>query len=77
MANVIVYSTPMCPWCKKLKSYLDEKNVEYEDIDVSSNQEAAHEMMHKSGQMGVPVIFIDEEMMIGFDKDKLTSALEL
>lgn len=73
--KIKVYSTETCPWCKKLKAYLKEKNVEFEDIDVSVNQEAMNEMTEKSGQMGVPVIDIDGTIIVGFDKPKLESAL--
>ncbi len=77
MKKVKVYSTPTCPWCIKLKGYLKEKNVEFEDIDVSSNEAAAKEMMEKSGQIGVPVIDIEGEIIVGFDKPKIESALGL
>jgi glutaredoxin-like YruB-family protein len=71
--QVIVYSTPTCPWCKKTKEFLEESNVKFSDIDVSSNQEKAAEMIAKSGQMGVPVTSItkddgSEEIIIGYDE---------
>ena len=75
--KVKVYSTPSCPWCHKAKDFLKEKNVEFEDIDVRADQKAADEMMKKSGQMGVPVIMIGEEILVGFDKDKIRAALKL
>ena len=68
MPKVKIYSTPSCPWCKMTKEFFKEHNVEYEDIDVSGNPEAAKEMTEKSGQMGVPVIDIDGEIIIGFNK---------
>lgn len=73
--SVIVYSTPTCPYCKKVKSYLDENDVDYEDYDVSENQEKQQEMIDKSDQMGVPVVDIDEEIIVGFDKNKMEQAL--
>lgn len=73
--TVIIYSTPTCGYCKRAKSYLEEKGVEYEEIDVSSNQEKAKEMVEKSGQMGVPVIEVDGKMLIGFDPTEVDKAL--
>jgi len=72
---VKIYSTPTCPYCLRAKAYLKEKNVSFEDIDVSVNQEAADEMIKISGQMGVPVIVVGDEIMVGFDKNKLEEAL--
>ncbi len=77
MPNVKIYSTPTCPWCKKTKEFFKENNVEYEEIDVASNQEAQKEMIDKSGQMGVPVIDIDGEIIVGYDVEKLKKALKL
>ncbi|MFH1787973.1 MAG: glutaredoxin domain-containing protein [Candidatus Altiarchaeota archaeon] len=73
--KVKVYSTPTCPWCKKLKDWLKEKGVEYEDIDVASNQGAAQEMIKKSGQMGVPQIEVGDKVIVGFDPDAIQVAL--
>lgn len=64
--HVIVYSTPTCPYCVKAKDYLKEKGVEYQDVDVSSDRAAAMEMIEKSGQMGVPVIDIGGDIVVGF-----------
>ena len=75
--EVKVYSTPTCPYCIRVKQFLKENAVIFEDIDVSMNQTAAQEMIKRSGQMGVPVIDINGELIIGFDKDKIKSALEL
>lgn len=57
------------------KEFLTEKGVEYTDIDVSSNQEKAEEMVKKSGQMGVPVIDVDGKIIVGFDKKELAAAV--
>lgn len=73
--SVKVYSTPTCPWCSMVKKYLDEKNVQYEDFDVSKDREAAAEMVSKSGQRGVPVIDINGSIVVGFDKDRIDSLL--
>ena len=75
--NVKVYSTPTCPYCKGAKQFLKENNIEFEDIDVSSNQAAAQEMIQKSGQMGVPVLEINGQIITGFDKEAISKALEL
>ncbi|MCD5396411.1 MAG: glutaredoxin family protein [Candidatus Pacebacteria bacterium] len=78
MANKIkVYSTPACPYCHLLKEYLKEKGVEFEDIDVSQNENALQELVQKTGQMVVPVIDIDGEIVIGFDKEKIDRLLKI
>ena len=59
--KVKVYSTPACPWCVRAKDFLKEHKVEFEDIDVSKDHDAAHKMIEKSGQRGVPVIEVDNE----------------
>jgi len=75
MGNVIVYSTTACPFCTMVKDWLKDKGVEYEDFNVGTDQDKAKEMMGKSDQMGVPVIDIEGEIIIGFDKPKLEAAL--
>lgn len=75
--TVTVYSTPTCPWCKKVKAFLKENKVKFRSIDVSKNKKAADEMMKKSGQMGVPVTDVDGTIITGFDQAKLKKALKL
>jgi glutaredoxin-like YruB-family protein len=75
--KVKIYSTPTCPYCKMAKQFLKENNIQFEDVDVSSNQAAAQEMISKSGQMGVPVIDIDGQIVVGFDKAKIKQLLGL
>ena len=75
--SVKVYGTPSCPFCAKAKQFLKENKVEFEDIDVSANQEKVRELMEKSGQMGVPVLDIEGEIIVGFDKEKIQKALGL
>ena len=70
-----VYSTPTCPWCHKAKDFLNAKGVEFEDVDVSTNEEAAKEMMQKSGQMGVPQIEINGKLIVGFDQAAIEKEL--
>lgn len=72
---ITIYSTPTCPWCHKAKEYLDSKNIEYEDVDVSEDSERAQEMIAKSGQMGVPVIDINGKIIVGFDEVAIEEAL--
>ena len=75
--EVKIYSTPTCPYCIGVKQFLKDNNIEFEDIDVSSNQTAAQEMIQKSGQMGVPVLDIDGGIIKGFDKEAISKALGL
>lgn len=77
MADKIkVYSTPTCPWCKKLKEYLGEKGVKFDSIDVSVDQEAAQKMVEKSGQRGVPQMEINGKMIVGFDQAAIDKELK-
>jgi glutaredoxin-like YruB-family protein len=73
--SVTVYSTKTCPWCIKVKEYLDSLSVAYETIDVGADKEAAREMVQKTGQRGVPVILVGETVIVGFDKNALDEAL--
>jgi len=75
--KVMVYSNPTCPHCIRTKQFLKEHNVDFEDIDVSINQVKADEMIQKSGQMSVPVLDIDGEIIVGFDKAKIEATLGL
>lgn len=74
--EIKVYSTPTCPYCKMAKTYLDEKGIKYQDLDVTQNAAAKDEMIEKSGQMGVPVITVDSELVIGFDRERLENLLK-
>ncbi|OGW83765.1 MAG: NrdH-redoxin [Omnitrophica bacterium RIFCSPLOWO2_01_FULL_45_10] len=73
--KVTVYSTPTCPYCVRAKQFLKENNIEFEDIDVSTDDVKAQEMMSKSGQMGVPVLDIDGQIIVGFERGKIKEAL--
>ena len=75
--KVIVYSTPTCPYCHSAKAFLKENKVAFKDIDVSKDQDAAQDMIEKSGQMGVPVLDIDGTIIVGFDKEAIKKALKL
>lgn len=65
-SKVIVYSTPTCPYCVYTKKYFNENNVAFEDVNVAADMGRAREMVMKSGQMGVPVIDIDGQIVVGF-----------
>lgn len=75
--GVIVYSTQTCPYCNMVKDFLKENNIEFEDVNVSQNQERAQEMIQKSGQMGVPVVDVNGQIVIGFNKEKIKKLLGL
>ena len=75
--KVTVYSTPACPWCHKAKEFLKQNKIKFAEINVAEDQKAAEDMIEKSGQMGVPVIDVDGQIIIGFDKPKLEKALKL
>lgn len=73
--TVKIYSTPTCPYCKLTKEYMKEKGIAFMDIDVAADPAAANEMVKKSGQMGVPVIDIDGNIIVGWNKGALEEAL--
>jgi glutaredoxin-like YruB-family protein len=73
--QVTIYSTPTCHFCQLAKEYFAENNVSYTEHNVAADMEKRQEMIEKSGQMGVPVIFIGEEMIIGFDKERIAAAV--
>lgn len=75
--SVTVYSTPTCPWCHKVKEYLTEKKIAFTDYNVAADTAKAEEMVNKTGQMAVPVIDIDGEIVIGFDRAQLDELLHL
>ncbi len=76
MSEILVYSTPTCPYCDMAKDYLKNKGIEFIEIDVAADPTKAQEMIELSGQMGVPVIKIGNEIIIGFDKAKIDAVLE-
>jgi len=75
MPEVNVYTTPTCPWCAAVKQFLEEQNIEYTEYNVAEDPAKAEEMIQKSGQMGVPVIEIDGEIVVGFDRPRLEELL--
>jgi len=75
--TVTVYSTPTCSWCTAAKQHLDANNVSFEDVDVSTDMSRAREMVERSGQYGVPVLDIDGEIIVGFDRARIDALLGL
>ncbi|NQV88062.1 MAG: glutaredoxin family protein [Parcubacteria group bacterium] len=75
MKNVTIYSTPTCHFCHAAKEFFKKNSVAFTDYDVSTDKAKRTEMLEKSGQMGVPVIFVDNEMITGFDESRLKQML--
>jgi len=75
--KIRVFSTPTCPYCVTLKEFLREKGFEFEDIDVSQDQKSLDEMVKKSGQMGVPVVDINGQIIVGFNREKIDKLLNI
>lgn len=73
--RVTVYSTPTCSWCTTLKNYLKQHRIRFTDIDVSTDQRAAEELVKRSGQMGVPQTDINGEIIVGFNKARINELL--
>ena len=73
--TVTIYSTPTCHFCLMAKDFLKENGIVYTEFDVAHDLERRQEMIQKSGQMGVPVIFIGDKMIVGFDKEKMAASL--
>ena len=77
MPNVKIYSTPSCPYCVRVMQFVKDNNIGFEDYDISADETKANEMTERSGQMGVPVIDIDGNIIVGFDKEAISKALGL
>ena len=77
MPKVTIYTTPTCVYCKMTKAFFKENNVVYEEKDVSTDAVARDEMVARSNQMGVPVIDIDGQILVGFDKEGLSKLLNI
>ncbi len=75
--RVIVFTTPTCPWCQRAKSYLRSKSIPFKEVDVSRDQQAARELVRRTGQLGVPVIEIDGRAVVGFDQRQVDRLLGL
>jgi len=77
MKPVTIYSTPTCHFCQLAKQFFDDNKVKFTNYDVSTDIAKRNEMIEKSGQMGVPVIVIGDELIVGYDEDKLRESLGL
>jgi len=75
MADVTIYTTPTCVYCKAVKEFFEEHNVEYEEKNVAEDEQAREAMIEKSGQLGVPVIDVKGSIVVGFDEKKLAELL--
>ncbi len=75
MQKVQIYSTPTCTYCVLAKEWFEKNSIEFEEFDVSQDEAKRNELIEKTGQMAVPVIMVDEETIIGFDKTKLSELL--
>ncbi|MCR4434727.1 MAG: glutaredoxin domain-containing protein [Clostridiales bacterium] len=73
--NVTVYTTKTCPWCTKVKEYLNSKEVKFNEVNVSEDRAGAMEMIRKSGQRGVPVLDIDGHIVVGFNQGEIDRLL--
>ena len=73
--NVVVYSTPTWPYCSKVKEYLSQKGINFQEHNVAADRNAAKEMIEKSKQLGVPTIIIDDKVVVGFNRAKLDELL--
>lgn len=73
--SVLIYTTPTCIWCARTKEFFKQNNVVYKEINVAGDSKAVKEMIKKSGQVGVPVIDIDGNIVVGFDQERLKKLL--
>jgi len=77
MPTVKVFSTPVCPYCHTLKEFLKEHNIKFVDIDISKDQKSREEIIKKTGKLEAPMLEIDDEFVVGFDKGKICSLLNI
>lgn len=75
--RVLVFTTPTCSWCTRVKSYLAQRRVPFREVDVSRDASAARDLVRRTGQMGVPVVEIDGRPVVGFDRPKIDRLLGL
>jgi len=75
--KVVIYSTPTCGYCKMAKEYFKENNISFDEYDVAADMEKRQEMMEKTGQLGVPVIQVGDDVVVGFNKPVLAEMLGL
>lgn len=77
MPKIKLYTTPICPYCFTLKTFLKEKGFEFEEIDVSQDEKSRDEIIKKSGTMQAPILEIDDQVIVGFDKEKICKLLNI
>lgn len=75
--QIKIYTTPNCPYCYTLKEFLKEREIAFEEIDVSQDEQKREEMVQKAGRMEVPVLDIDGKIVIGFDREKIINLLNI
>jgi glutaredoxin 3 len=75
--RIIVFSTPNCAWCTKVKRYLRENKLRFRDVDISKDDRAAKDVVRRTGQMGVPVVLVNNKPIIGFNKKELDRTLKI
>ena len=75
--DVTIYTSPTCSWCEAVKDYLRARDIDFEEVDVSVDTDRAQELVERSGQYGVPVVDIDDELVVGFDRSRIDVLLEL
>jgi len=75
--NVKIYTTPTCVYCKMAKEYFKKNDIEFEEFNVAEDEKAREEMINKSHQLGVPVIEVDNEIFVGFNRSEIEKALRL
>ena len=75
--TVTIYSTPTCHFCHAAKDFFTANNIAFTDYNVASDLPKRQEMIQKSGQMGVPVIYIGDELTVGFDEDRIKELLHI
>ena len=77
MPAITIYSTPTCHFCHMAKDFFTEHKVAFTDYNVASDLPKRQEMIQKSGQMGVPVIYVGDELIVGFDEDRIKELLKI
>lgn len=77
MKSVKIYSTPTCVYCKMTKEFFKKNNIQYQEYNVAEDEKAREEMVEKSHQLGVPVIDVDGEVFVGFNRPELEKVLGL
>ena len=77
MSQITIYSTPSCHFCHAAKDFFKENDVAFIEHDVAADMDKRSEMIDLTGQMGVPVIRVDDDVIVGFDEDKLRELLKI